>query len=43
MACGYDTQTVLEMLSDLETDNGIEGLYTVTQNSDSSCSDDENE
>ena len=23
MACGYDTQTVLEMLSDMDTDNGI--------------------
>ena len=24
MACGYDTQTVLEMLSDKETDNDID-------------------
>ena len=23
MACGYDTEAVLEMLSDMKTDNGI--------------------
>ena len=23
MTCGYNTQTVLELLSDMETDNGI--------------------
>ena len=39
MACGYDLQTVLGMLSDMETDNGIDmdSIYT-DSNSDSSCS-----
>ena len=40
MACGYDTQTVLEMLLDIDTDNGInsDSLYG-DSNRDSSCSD----
>ena len=40
MACGYDTQTVLEMLFDIDTDNGInsDSLYG-DSNRDSSCSD----
>ena len=30
MACGYDTQTVLEMLFDIDTDNGInsDGIHS---------------
>ena len=40
MACGCDTQTVLEMLSDIDTDNGInsDSIYG-DSNRDSSCSD----
>ena len=40
MACSYDTQTVLEMLFDRDTDNGInsDSLYG-DSNRDSSCSD----
>ena len=43
MACGYDTQTVLEMLFDIDTDNGINndrirGENTRDSNRDS-CSD----
>ena len=40
MACGYDTQTVLEMLHDIDVDNGINSnsIYG-DSNHDSSCSD----
>ena len=42
MARGYDTEAVLEMLSDMETDNGIDSdsVYS-DSNSDSICSYDE--
>ena len=40
MACGYDTQTVLEMLFDIDTDNGINSdRIRGDSNRDSSCSD----
>ena len=40
MTCGYDTQTVLERLFDIDTDNGInsDSIYG-NSNRDSSCSD----
>ena len=40
MACGCDTKTILEMLSDIDTDNGInsDSIYG-NSNHDSSCSD----
>ena len=32
MACGYDTQTVLAMLFDIDTDNGIKSdIHAATQ------------
>ena len=40
MACGYDTQTVLEMLFDIDTDNGINNdRIRGDSNRDSCCSD----
>ena len=40
MACGYDTQTVLEMLFDIDTDNGINNdRIRGDSNHDSCCSD----
>ena len=40
MACGYDTQTVLEMLFDINTDNGINNdRIRGDSNRDSCCSD----
>ena len=40
MACSYDTQTVLEMLFDIDTDNGINNdRIREDSNRDSSCSD----
>ena len=39
MACSYDTQTVLEMLFDIDTDNGINNdIIRGDSNHDSSCS-----
>ena len=38
MACRYDTQTVLEMLFDIDTDNGINNdRIRDDSNRDSSC------
>ena len=40
MACGYDTKTVLEMLFDIDTDNGINNDRICNDsNRDSSCRD----
>ena len=40
MACGYDTQTVLEMLVDIDTDNGVNSdRIRGDSNRDSSCMD----
>ena len=39
MACSYDTQIVLEMLFDIDTDNGINDRIHGDSNRDSSCSD----
>ena len=40
MACSYDIQTVLEMLFDIDTDNGINNdRIRDDSNRDSSCSD----
>ena len=40
MACGYDTQTVLEMLFDIDTDNGIHNdRIRDDSDHDNSCSD----
>ena len=40
MACSYDTQTVLEMLFDIDTDNGINNdRIRSDSNRNSCCSD----
>ena len=39
MACGYDTRTVLEMLFDINMDNGINSIVYIYGDSNHSCSD----